>query len=117
MSLLESSQIFFYISIGACAIIISLIYVVKTIIITSKLSAIISRVNNVVKDVEEKINLVKRFINSIQDKLTDAEFYLDKIKKISEYFTDFQSDDTPKELMDDDYEYVVKKKNKRKNKR
>lgn len=112
MSLLETSQVFFYISIGACAIIVSLIYIVKTVIITSKLGAIIKKVNGVIREVEEKINLVRDFIGSIQDKLTDAEFYLDKIKKISEYFTDFQNDDTPREL-GDDYEYVVKKSRKK----
>lgn len=112
MSLLETSQVFFYISIGICAIVISLIYVVKTIIITSKLSAIINKVNGIIREIEEKIIMVRDFIDSIQDKLADAEFYLDKIKKISEYFTDFQNDDTPKELSDD-YEYVVKKSKKK----
>ena len=33
MSLLESAQIFFYISVSTCVVIISLIYIIKTIVI------------------------------------------------------------------------------------
>ena len=116
MTLLEVSQVFFYISIGVCAIIVSLIYAVKTVVITAKLNVIINKVNGVIKEVEDKIIAARNFVDSIQDKLTNVEFYLDKVKKISEYFTNFQNDDTPKELVDDDgeYEYVLKKKNKKK---
>lgn len=119
MSLLESSQTFFYISVSACVVIISFIYIIKTIVITLKLNTIVKRIDAITKEIEDKVNVVKTFIDSIEEKVDNVEFYLNKIKKVSDFFTDYENDDTPKELLDEngEYEYVLKKVNKKKRKK
>ena len=114
MSILESSQIFFYISIGVCAIVLSIIYIIKTVIISKRIKDVTSKISNIVDGIEAKIDVARKFIDSIKENLSDAKFYLDKIQKMSEYFIDFKNDDNDSGVDDDGYEYVVKKDNKKK---
>ena len=108
MITIENAQIFFYLAIGICTIIVTIIYCISTIIISKKISKTIKRVSTIVREVEEKINIAKQFIENIKESLVDAEFYLSKIEKISEYFGDI----TGKNDEHEEHKRIIKKKKK-----
>jgi hypothetical protein len=113
MITLESAQIFFYISIGACTIGFLLIYIITRLPIFIGIRQIIKRILNIINEVQEKLNIAKKIIDKVKDKATDIEFYLEKLERLSDFFKNMASNRNDKTQYENFYTAKKEKKKKK----